>query len=220
MDDDDDLLTRPLLVAPPRSRGGVLGDGGEHLEVELDDGVGEHPGVLRRVPVGDVDDVGLDDDAVRRGGAGAGGGRLELGDGGDGAVVAEAVLAADDAEADDVAVVVEHLEALGAGGSREAGHDGDLADAADAGAVAGGEGAGADEVLVPLRVAEAAHDGPHRAHRRRHALRHQRCARCRRRGGGGGGGRERVVRHHRRLQRRPLLLRQALPERPLHVRLH
>jgi hypothetical protein len=29
-----------------------------------------------------------------------------------------------------------------------------------------------------------------------------------------------VVRHHRRLQRRPLLLRQALPERPLHVRLH
>ena len=116
---------------------------------------------------------------------------MELGDGGDGAVVAEAVIPADDAEAEDVAVVVEDLEALGAGGGREARHDGDLADAAHGGAVAGPEVARLDEVLVPLRRGEPAHDGPHGGQRRVHALRHQRRARRPRR-----SPRERVVRPH------------------------
>jgi len=202
-------------VAGGGGGGGLLGDGGELLEVEPDNGVGEHAGVLRGVALGHVDGVGLDDDAVWAG--------LELGDGGDGAVVAEAVVAADDAEAEDVAVVVQHLEALRTAGRREARHHGDLAHAADAGAVTGGQRAGAHEVLVPLRVAEAAHDGPHRAHGRRHALRHQRRARRRRRRRRPRRhppGRERVVLAHGGLQRAHLRLCQRRTQRPLHVRLH
>jgi hypothetical protein len=202
--DDGSSVIRAAGGGPRRGGGG--GDGGELLEVELDDGVGEHARVLLRVPLGDVDDVGLDDDAV--------GPRLELGDGGDGAVVAEAVVAADDAEAQDVAVVVEDLEALGAGGGREARDDGDLADAADGGAVAGLQVAGLDEVLVALRAGEAPHDGPHSGERRVHALRHQRRARPWR------PPRERVVRAHHALQLPLLRLRQALPQRALHVSLH
>ena len=104
MDDDGSVMICGAAGGAPRRGGrrGRGGYGGELLEVELDDGVGEHARVLLRVPLGHVDDVGLDDDAV--------GARVELGDGGDGAVVAEAVVAADDAEAEDVAVVVQHLE--------------------------------------------------------------------------------------------------------------
>ena len=107
--------------------GEILGDLSKRLEVAADDGVDERAGVVGGVSRRDVDYVGLDDD-----GAGTGGRRVESGDG---AVVGEAVVAADDAEADDVALVVEDLQALGAVVGGEAGDDLDLAEGAD-GAVA------------------------------------------------------------------------------------
>lgn len=78
----------------------------------------------------------------------------------DGAVVLEAVLPSDDAEPDDVAVVVEHLELLGAGGGGEAGHQVDLTDAPHVYAVAGDDVAATEEALVCLRLVEAAHQSP------------------------------------------------------------
>ncbi|CAL5351557.1 unnamed protein product [Camellia sinensis] len=74
-------------------------------------------------------------------------------------IIREAVIAADDAEADDVALVVENLEPLSAVGGGEAGDDVDLPDGADV-AVAVDEVAALDEVLVRLWVVEAADDGP------------------------------------------------------------
>ena len=121
------------------------------MEVAAEDGVDEDASVLGGVAGRDVDDVGLDDD-----GAGGGAGVED----GDGAVVGEAVVAADHAEADDVALVVEDVEALGADGGREAGDHADLAEGPDI-AVAEDDVAALDEVLVGLRVVEAPHDGPH-----------------------------------------------------------
>ncbi|KAG6391205.1 hypothetical protein SASPL_148958 [Salvia splendens] len=140
----------------------------ELLEIESHDGISEHLRVLAGIPLRNVDDVRFDDDRVGFAAAG------EFVDGGDGSVVVEAVLAADDAEADDVAAVVEDLEALGGGGGGEAGDDGDLADAADA-AVAG-EAAALDEVLVALGIVESAHQRPHHLRRSVDPLRDQRGA--------------------------------------------
>jgi len=79
-----------------------FGDGGQLLKVQLHDGVGEETRVLFGVAVGDVDDVGFEDDGVDLSVCVG----VEGVDGGDGAVVAEAVFAADDAETGDAAVVV------------------------------------------------------------------------------------------------------------------
>ena len=75
------------------------------MQVAPDDGVDEHAGVFFGVSWGDVDDVGFQDDS-----AGAGGGRVE---GGDRSVIGEAVVAADHAEAEDVALVIEDFEPFG-----------------------------------------------------------------------------------------------------------
>lgn len=78
-------------------------------------------------------------------------------EGGDRLVVSQAVVPADNAEADDVALVVEDLEALGAPAGGEAGDDVDLAEGAHV-AVSDDDVAALDEVLVGLRVVEAPHD--------------------------------------------------------------
>lgn len=143
----------------------------EFLKVKLNDSVNKHLSINTGVSFGYVDDVRLQHNGVNLTVVGS----LELVDGGDGAIVVEAVLAADDAEAEEVVVVVEDLEALGAGGGGEARHDGDLADAADA-AVAGAHVAALDEVLVLLRVLEAPDEGPHRVCRRVDALRYDGAA--------------------------------------------
>nr|GMD42757.1 Myb/SANT-like DNA-binding domain protein [Ipomoea batatas] len=146
------------------------------LQIQLNHRVGKHTRISSGVPFGYIDDIRLQNDCVKViiivivGPAAAG----ELVDRGDAPVVIEAVLAADDAEAEDVVVVVEDLEALGAGGGGDAGDDGDFPDAADA-AVAG-HAAALDEMLVLLRVVEAADDGPHHARRRVDVLRDQRRA--------------------------------------------
>ena len=72
----------------------------------------------------------------------------------------EAVVAADELDAEYVLVVVELLEPLGAGGRRQAGPDVDLAEAADLELVPDHDAA-ADERLVPLRLVEAPHQLPH-----------------------------------------------------------
>jgi hypothetical protein len=69
------------------------------------------------------------------------------------------VVPTNDTKADDVLLLVENLEALGAACSGEAGDDVDLPETADF-AVADEEVAALDEVLVCLRVVEAADDGP------------------------------------------------------------
>ncbi|CAH9074336.1 unnamed protein product [Cuscuta europaea] len=167
------------------------------LEVQLDDGVREHPGIFAGVAFGNVDDVGLEDDGVNAGAVRS----AELVDRRDAAVVVEAVLAADDAEAEDVPVVVEDLEALGAGGSGDAGDDGDLPDAADA-AVAG-HGAALDEMLVLLGVVEAADEAPDDGGGGVDVLSDER-------GAGVGQGIEGVVAADQRLQSGELLRRQPL----------
>ncbi|CAH9126609.1 unnamed protein product, partial [Cuscuta epithymum] len=167
------------------------------LEIELDDGVGEHPGIFSGVAFRNVDDVGLEDDGVNAGAVGS----PELVDRRDAAVVVEAVLAADDAEAEDVLVVVEDLEALGAGGGGDAGDDGDLPDAADA--AVSGHGAALDEMLVLLGVVEAADEAPDDGGGRGDVLSDERCA-------GVGQGIEGVVAADQRLQPGELLRRQPL----------
>jgi len=94
---------------------------------------------------------------------------------GDGAVVGEAVVPADDAEADDVALVVEDLEALGAPRCGEAGDDVDFPERPDV-AVASNDVTALHEVLVGLRVVKAPHDGPHGGHRGGDLLHHCRAA--------------------------------------------
>jgi hypothetical protein len=186
-----------------------LGDGLELLQVEPDDGVREEAGVVLGVALGDVDDVRLEHDGADPAGAG------QLVDGGDGAVVAQAVLAAGDGEAEDPAGVVEEVEALGAGAGGEAGDDADLAEAAGAEGVAGvgvgAERAAADEVLVHLRAVEAADDGPDGARRSADALRQQRGALARPDGVA-------VVRVNRRPQLFVLHRRQPQPRRHAAVR--
>lgn len=204
---------RPSLFCRRRGGGGGgvgLGDGLELLEVEPDDGVREEAGVLLAVAVGDVDDVGLEDDGADLGGRGRG----ELGDGGDGAVVAKAMLAAGDGEAEGPARVVQEVEALGAGAGGEAGDDADLAEATRAEVVAGlgvrAERAAADEVLVHLGAVEAADDGPDRGWRRLDTLRDEGGALAWPHG-------VPVVRLHRGQQLRVLRGRQPKPRRYLRL---
>ena len=148
---------------------GSFGDGRELLEVELDDGVGEETRVLFGVAVGDVDNVGFEDDGVD---LAVGGGVVvvEGVDGGDGAVVTEAVFATDDAEAGDAADVVEEVEALGTRGCGEAGDDIDVASDADGHVEGLFDGAALDEVLVGLGLVEASDEGPDGVWRRVDAL--------------------------------------------------
>ena len=134
----------------------VFGDLSEWLEVAPNDGVDEHARVLHGVPRRNIDHVGLDHNgpvAVTRG-------WRRAVEGGDRLVVSQAVVPADDAEADDVALVVEDLEALGAPAGGEAGDDVDLAEGAHV-AVSDDDVAALDEVLVGLGVVEAPHDWPH-----------------------------------------------------------
>lgn len=125
----------------------------ERLQVAPNDRIHEHTRVLLRVPWRHVHRVRLHHHRPALVAAVSG---ME---GGDGAVIGEAVVPADDAEAEDVALVVEDVEALGAGGGREAGDDVDLTKSANV-AVADEDVAGLDEVLVGLGVVESADDGP------------------------------------------------------------
>lgn len=77
-----------------------------------------------------------------------------------GSVVRKAVVPAHDAEADDVALVVQDLQPLGAADRGQPGYDADLPEGPDV-AVSDDHVAALDEVLVRLRVVEAADDGPH-----------------------------------------------------------
>lgn len=69
------------------------------------------------------------------------------------------MVAADHAETDNVALVVENLEALRAYGGGEARDDSDLTEGSDV-AVAEDDVAALDEVFVGLGIVEAADDGP------------------------------------------------------------
>jgi len=74
-------------------------------------------------------------------------------------IISEPVVTSNDAEADYVALVVEDLEALRAICSGQAGDNVDLAECADV-ALADGDVAALDEVLVCLGVVESTDDGP------------------------------------------------------------
>jgi len=163
----------------------------EFLKVKLHHSVHKHLRIHSSVPFGNVHDVGFQHNGVNLTVP------VELVHGRHGAVVMEPVLAADHAEAEQVVVVVENLEALGAGGRREARNDGDLPDAADA-AVAWAHVAALDEVLVLLRIIEASNQGPHRVRRSLDTLRYDR-------GADFGGWRELVVRVDGCLQFREFL---------------
>lgn len=91
-------------------------------------------------------------------------------------VIAQTVVPSDDAEADDVALVVEDLQPLRAGHGGEARHHVDLAEGADVDAVAVDDVAALDEMLVGLGVIEASNDGPHGGDRRVDGLDHDGAA--------------------------------------------
>ena len=74
-------------------------------------------------------------------------------------IVSESVLPTDDAEAKDVTLIVEDLKALGAVLCGEAGDDVYLTESADI-AIADDDMATLHEVLVSLRIIEAADDRP------------------------------------------------------------
>jgi hypothetical protein len=69
------------------------------------------------------------------------------------------VVATDNAETDDVAFVVQDLEAFCTSRGGEAGYNVDLAESADV-PFADGEMAALDKVLVGLRIVESSYDGP------------------------------------------------------------
>ncbi|KAF5453717.1 hypothetical protein F2P56_028600 [Juglans regia] len=79
--------------------------------------------------------------------------------GGNGPVIVETVVPTDDAKAEDVALVVEDLEALGAGGGGQSRHHLDLSDSAHV-TVAVDDVAALEEVLVGLRLVESSDQGP------------------------------------------------------------
>lgn len=70
------------------------------------------------------------------------------------------MIPADHAEADDVALIVQDLQSLGAAHRRQAGDDADLSQGAHV-AVSEGDVAALDKVLVRLWVVEAADHGPY-----------------------------------------------------------
>ena len=80
-------------------------------------------------------------------------------EGGYRAIVSESVFPTDDAEAKDVTLIVEDLEALGAVLRGQTGDDVYLTESADI-AIANDDMATLDEVLVSLRIIEAADDRP------------------------------------------------------------
>lgn len=80
-------------------------------------------------------------------------------EGGDGAVIGEAVVAADDAEAEHVLLLVQDLQTLGAARRRKAGDHPDLPEGPHV-AVSDDDVAALHEVLVNLRLVEAAHHRP------------------------------------------------------------
>lgn len=138
------------------------GDDGEFLEVQLDDGIGEHLRVLAGVPLRYVDDVRLQNHRVDVPFAAD-----ELVDRRHGPVVVEPVLAADDSEAENVPLVVQNLQPLHARRRRQPRHDSHLPHAPhpDGGAAAviiAPHVAALYEVLVLLWAVEAADQGPHR----------------------------------------------------------
>lgn len=137
-----------------------FGDRRELLQVELHDGVSEETRVLLGVPLGHIHYVRFQNNGPDLAIA------LEAVHGGHGVVVPEAVLAANDGETDDVAFVVEEVEALGAGGCRQPGDDVDVASGADDELEILLDMAALDEVLVGLGVVEAADDGPDSLRRR------------------------------------------------------
>lgn len=167
----------------------ILGDLRQILEVAANNGVHEHVRILLGVAGRHVHDVRLHHDGAvsRRRGVQRR----------DGPVVQEPVVAADHAEADDVALVVEDLEALRAAVGGQARDDLDLPEGADV-AVADDDVAALDEVLVGLRVVEAADHRPDRGHRGGDLLDHGGAALV----GSHGVG---VVPGHRLRQRTPLL---------------
>lgn len=79
----------------------------------------------------------------------------------DGSVVGEPVIPTDDAEADDMSLVVEDIETLGGARGGEAGDDVNLTEATDVSTVSADDAAAFKEVFVSLRVVEAADDGPY-----------------------------------------------------------
>lgn len=133
----------------------VLGDVSERLQVAPDDRVHEQPGLLLGVPGRHVDHVGLHNH-----GASPVGGLVE---GCHGPVVGEPVVAAHDAEADDVPFVVKDLEPLPAHSGGKARDHVDLPHSPDP-AVPVDDLAALDEVLVGLRAVEAAHHRPDDRH--------------------------------------------------------
>jgi len=137
------------------------------LEVATNDGVDKHARLLLSVTRGCVNDERLDDNRpfpvrrrVQR--------RYRL-------VIRQPVVPAHHAEANDVALVVEDLEAFGAVGGRQARDNADLPDGADV-AVAVDDVAALDEVLVRLWVVEAPHDWPDGGDRGGDLLRQGRAA--------------------------------------------
>jgi len=74
-------------------------------------------------------------------------------------VIIEPVVPTDNAEAHNMALVVEDIEALRAGSRRQSGHDVDFPECADV-AVADDDVTALEKVLVSLGVVESADDGP------------------------------------------------------------
>lgn len=129
---------------------------GELLEIQPDDRIGKQPGIVDGVPFRDIHDVAFEHHAPNLAGV-----TDEFIYRGDRFVVPETMLAADDGEPGDHAIVVEDVEAFGAGACGEAGDDADIAEAAGGDGIGGVlDGTGADEVLVGMGTVETADDGP------------------------------------------------------------
>ncbi|CAD5172561.1 unnamed protein product [Musa acuminata subsp. malaccensis] len=154
------------LLCFPRAPGQVLDGARQRMEVATDDGVDEDARVLPSIPCRHVHHVRLHHHraVVPL--------RVEAGHR---TVVGEAVLPADHPEAEHVTFVVQDLQALAAGGRRQAGHDADLPQRPDV-AVAVDHVAALHEVLVGLRLVEAPNHRPHCGNRRRDVLHQGRAA--------------------------------------------
>jgi len=148
----------------------MLGDVSQGLQIAFDDGIHEQTCLLFRIPMRHIHHVGFDHSGSRfpiykR--------LLQIGDG---SIIVEPVISPHDAEAQNMLLLVQNVQSLGAGSCRETRDDLNLSQAADLDLQIPltPYGAVADELLVDLRLVEAPHQRPDHAQRRLHSLDHHR----------------------------------------------
>jgi len=142
----------------PTTPGQVLGDVSQRLQITFNNGIHEQARIVGAIPFRHVHNIRFDHQRP--------GLPVHIADfmeSGVGTIVFQAVVSSHDSEAQNVAIVVQNLEPLGAALCWKPRHHANLSRAPH-GTVAP-HGAATDEMLVRLRFVETPHNGPDVLHR-------------------------------------------------------